>query len=180
MPADAAGNEPLAIPPCPGCGYDYGTTVEEARRVITDGASTASQLLQSSSPRVTERPGPQVWSPLEYAAHVRDLFTVQRDRVILALVADNPHFTPMYRDERAGLARYAEEAPTEVSATLVSAARLLDWLYQGLDPGQLARPCMYNLPGPTQVDVGFVLVHTAHEMHHHLDDMRRGLALSAS
>ena len=86
----------------------------------------------------------------------------------------------MYRDERAGLARYAEEAPADVSTTLVSAARLLDWLYQGLDAGQLARPCMYNLPAPTQVDVGFVLVHTAHEMHHHLDDMRRGLGLSVS
>ncbi len=119
-----------------------------------------------------------MWSPLEYAAHVRDLFMVQRDRIIVALVIDNPHFTPMYREERAGLARYAEEAPADVSTTLVSAARLLDWLSQGLDPGQLARPCMYNLPDPTQVDVGWVLVHTAHEMHHHLDDMRRGLGLS--
>src|SRR5215475_5465637 len=41
-----------------------------------------------------------VWSALEYACHVRDVFLVQRDRLYTALVEDTPTFTPMYRDER--------------------------------------------------------------------------------
>src|SRR5215475_12903565 len=46
------------------------------------------------------RPETGVWSALEYACHVRDVFLVQRDRLYTALVEDTPTFTPMYRDER--------------------------------------------------------------------------------
>src|SRR5712691_6350248 len=51
------------------------------------------------------RPEEGVWSALEYACHVRDVFLVQRDRLYTALVEDTPTFTPMYRDQRVTLAR---------------------------------------------------------------------------
>ena len=179
MSAAEAHPPTTGIPPCPECGYDYGrTTSDAALHVITEGVAEAARLLVSASPRVTRRPGPVVWSPLEYGAHVRDVLMVQRDRILLALVVDNPHFTPMYRDERSRLARYDQEAPEDVSAMLVSASGLLDWLARGLETDQLARPCIYNLPEPISVDVGWVLVHTGHEVHHHLDDIGRGLGES--
>jgi hypothetical protein len=40
------------------------------------------------------RPEEGVWSALEYACHVRDVFLVQRDRLYTALVEDTPTFTP--------------------------------------------------------------------------------------
>ena len=46
---------------------------------------------------------------LEYGAHVRDVLLVLRDRFVVGVVADNPGFTPMYRDERVDLGMYGGE-----------------------------------------------------------------------
>ncbi|WP_406044517.1 hypothetical protein OG799_08560 [Micromonospora sp. NBC_00898] len=42
--------------------------------------------------------GNEVWSPLEYTCHVRDVLRVQGERLALALVTEEPEFTPMGRD----------------------------------------------------------------------------------
>ena len=63
---------------------------------------------------IRTRPGPRIWSALEYACHVRDVFLVLRERLYLALVEECPSFAPMYRDERASLARYGAEEPADV------------------------------------------------------------------
>ena len=39
----------------------------------------------SEHPRLRLRPQPEVWSPLEYACHVRDVLLMQRGRLYLAL-----------------------------------------------------------------------------------------------
>jgi DNA segregation ATPase FtsK/SpoIIIE, S-DNA-T family len=121
------------------------------------------------------RPAPATWSALEYASHLRDVFLVQRDRVVLALVVDEPTFAPMSRDERVGLARYNDDQPAAVAGELVMAADLLARLLERLDTVQLARTCIYNYPGPTERDIGWVGRHTLHEAIHHLGDVRRVL-----
>ncbi len=80
-----------------------------------------------------QRPEPQVWSALEYACHVRDVFLVQRERLFLALVEDCPSFAPMYRDQRVTLARYAAEDPTRVADQLHMAATLVGETFGGID-----------------------------------------------
>jgi S-DNA-T family DNA segregation ATPase FtsK/SpoIIIE len=170
-------DRPLAPAVCHQCGFSYGdTTPAKAAARIARSSGAVAGLLRAPSARLAVRPGPAVWSPLEYGCHLRDVHLVQRDRLVRALVEDDPHFPPMYRDERVGLARYAGEDPGRAADGLELSAGLLLWLADGLTPAQLARPCRYNLPQVTAVDVGWVLVHTAHEAVHHEDDVRRGLA----
>jgi hypothetical protein len=170
--------QPLALSPCPGCGFDYDATpVDDARRIIHRGTAAAGTLLGGDATLLRRRPAPNVWSPLEYGAHMRDVLTAQRERVILAVIEDVALFAPLHRDERVSLLRYNDERPA-VAAALILGAELL-WLGGGLTDAQLERRCTYDLPEPTQVDAAWVFVHTAHEVHHHLGDMERGMDRAA-
>ena len=67
------------------------------------------------------RPGP-VWSPLEYACHVRDVHRVFGERVRLMLAEDDPLFANWDQDETALAERYGEQDPAAVADELVEAA----------------------------------------------------------
>ena len=122
------------------------------------------------------RPAEGVWSALEYACHVRDVFLVQRDRLYTALVEDTPVFTPMYRDHRVTLARYNAQDPEEVAAQLATAARLIAQAFDALDPVQLQRRCIYTFPVPAERPLLWVGQHAIHEGDHHFRDIERGIA----
>ena len=162
---------------CPECGFDYESTTLAAAgdRIRLETASIGDMLLGCPDGGINRRPQPGVWSPLEYACHVRDVLLAQRERTLLALVEENPSFVPMYRDERAVVARYAAESADDVAAQLGMASELFVRLFERFDDDQLARPCLYNFPKPTPRNVGWLLVHTAHEVVHHADDIRKGL-----
>lgn len=159
------------------CGFDYGaTTRRESERLILSGSEQIGSLVARAGDAAAQRSEPEVWSPLEYAGHVRDVLLVQRERTLLALVEDNPTFVPMYRDQRAATARYAAEPPSTVSMQLDMATTLFLWVFDGLTEEQLARPCVYTYPERTQRVIEWLLVHTAHEVVHHAVDVRRRLA----
>jgi DinB superfamily len=131
---------------------------------------------------IRTRPSPGVWSALEYACHVRDVFLIQRERVYLTLVEPCPSFARMHRDERADLARYAAQAPNDVANELKVAAELLGWAFAGLEGAQLARPCIYNFPEARERNVLWLGRHAVHEGEHHLRDVDAALrsAVAAS
>ena len=79
------------------------------------------QILRSS-PAVTARPQPAVWSPLEYGAHVRDVFRLFDQRLLLMLTEDDPRFANWDQDETAIRERYAEQDPEVVADELEAAA----------------------------------------------------------
>jgi S-DNA-T family DNA segregation ATPase FtsK/SpoIIIE len=122
------------------------------------------------------RPAEGVWSALEYACHVRDVFLVQRDRLYTALVEDTPVFAPMYRDHRVTLARYNAQDPAEVAEQLATAARLIAQAFDALDPAQLQRRCLYTFPAPAERPLLWVGQHVVHEGEHHLRDIEAGFA----
>jgi S-DNA-T family DNA segregation ATPase FtsK/SpoIIIE len=124
---------------------------------------------------IRARPGPGVWSALEYACHVRDVFLIQRERVYLTLVEQCPSFARMHREERADLARYAAQAPAEAAQELKMAADLLAWAFAGLDEAQLQRRCTYNFPEPRERTVLWLGRHSVHEGEHHLRDVDAAL-----
>ena len=161
---------------CADCGFDYSvTTTQTARRMIRDSSEDIATMVAGAGDSVARRSDPDVWSPLEYGCHVRDVLLVQRERILLALVEDTPSFVPMYRDRRVDDARYGAELPAAVAAHLAMASSLLLWVFEGLTAEQLDRPCVYNYPEPTQRIVEWLLVHTAHEVVHHAADVRREL-----
>jgi len=135
---------------------------------------------QALAMTIRARPGPRIWSALEYACHVRDVFLVQRERIYLTLVEDCPRFAPMYREERAVLARYVAEEPDDVGREIKMAAELLAWAFEGLDEAQWQRRCIYNSPEPSERTVLWLARHAIHEGEHHLHDVDAALRSAAA
>ena len=79
---------------------------------------------------------------LEYVCHVRDVFLVQRERLVLAQVEDVPSFVLMYRDQRVELCGYNVQS-ADVALTQVEMAADL-WRFRvrtgrGADVGPAVR-----------------------------------------
>jgi hypothetical protein len=66
-----------------------------------------------------------VWSPLEYACHVRDVFVLFDQRLQLMLTEDDPLFANWDQDRTAVEEKYAEQDPVAVAQQIPPAAEQL-------------------------------------------------------
>ena len=110
--------------PCPECGYDAarvdaGEVGAETRRNVE---AWPAVLLRAD---VARRPDGDTWSPLEYAAHVRDVFRIMRRRLALILDEDDPLFDNWDQDATAVAERYNEQNAATVSHELVAAGLVI-------------------------------------------------------
>ncbi|HET8879575.1 MAG TPA: DinB family protein [Arthrobacter sp.] len=105
--------------PCPECGFDAAASTP-----ATAPGQLASMLPRWRAvlrrPDATERPDPDTWSALEYACHVRDVFTVFDHRLDLMLTTDGARFGNWDQDQAAVDQDYAAADPAEVSAALTA------------------------------------------------------------
>ncbi len=162
---------------CDECGFQYDfTTAPASGPAIIDGIRELGQLVSGDAPAVGTRRQPETWSPLEYACHVRDVLLVQRERVLQARREDRPTFVMMGRDERVEHDGYAEQRPDDVARQLSDAAHLFANVLSRLGPDDWERTAIYGYPAPTERSLLWVAAHTAHEVRHHLLDVRRQLA----
>jgi S-DNA-T family DNA segregation ATPase FtsK/SpoIIIE len=159
---------------CPECGFTYGDAPRhELGALLRVSAGAYAPRLAPDPAMVRRRRSPEEWSPLEYSCHTRDVMLMQRDRVYVALVEDEPSFKPMYRNERVAFDRYDTQTPDIVADQLVMAADLLSGAFDGLADEQWARPLIYGFPDPARRDVEWVAHHSLHELVHHLVDVDR-------
>lgn len=123
---------------CPECGLDT-THVRfaELPALIRDNAAAWPTVLERTDVRV--RPDAQTWSPLEYAAHVRDVFRIFSVRLQLVLDEDDPAFANWDQDATAVEERYGEQEPAVVSAELVAAATALAEAFERVPAEALGR-----------------------------------------
>ena len=161
---------------CDECGYDdasYGRA--DMLAAITGLAAEHGQLLRTvpaGTLRAHTRAGS--WSPLEYGCHVRDMLTVQRERVLIAQARPTPRFASMRRDERAVEEAYNEQDPRVVADEIASAAAALTGTLEELDDAGWARTGLYPWPEPEVRSVEWMVgARTVHELVHHLFDNRR-------
>ncbi len=166
--------------PCGECGFVYEELpVERVPDVVRAFGPSFRDALGDVDPKVAaERIEPTVWSALEYAGHLRDVFLVQRERVVLARVVERPSLAPMSREERVLLCRYGSQALEDVLGQLSMAADLCALVFEGLTPSDWDRELVYNWPTTEVRDLRWVGRHTVHEGTHHLGDVRRVLALA--
>jgi len=164
--------------PCPECGYDYESLVRDeiGPALRADAATLRARLVDVPDASLRRRVRPEVWSALEYACHVRDVLGVQRERVLLAQVEDEPEFVPMRRDERAVELRYNEQDPTAVNEQIADAADVLARTLEDLDAAGWERTGVYNYPSSQLRTVEWIGRHTVHELRHHTVDVERALA----
>jgi hypothetical protein len=162
---------------CPDCGFTYGLAARAdiASSLGEFGRQIAGGLI-GSPVQLTTRRRPDQWSALEYACHVRDVLLMQRDRIYVALVEEEPSFKPMYREQRVAFDRYNEQAPEVVSAQLLMAAAMLAHSFDGLADDQWDRPLIYGFPESSRQTVEWVGHHTLHELVHHQADIAGILA----
>ncbi|MGZ4677646.1 MAG: DinB family protein [Acidimicrobiia bacterium] len=165
---------------CPDCGFVWAAVPDEemAPRIL-DGARSIAAIVQTS-PDAATRPAAARWSALEYGAHVRDVLLHVRDRVVIALVEDDPEFKPLYREERVELGLYADDDPETVATELTAAARLFTRTLGRVDDDQLDRPCRYSYPAPATRSVRWMAQQVVHEVEHHLGDVRDDAAGAAA
>ncbi len=169
---DFVGYRALDADVCRQCGFGY----DVGRDAITpwmrsDARAFVAKLARLDDVAVRRRPAPDVWSPLEYACHVRDVLRVQAGRIELALREIDPVFAPMGREERAVGDRYNEQSPAEVAGALVQSADALADLLDGLDDAGWSRTGVYNYPAPAPRTVEWIAIHTNHELLHHRGDL---------
>jgi hypothetical protein len=111
--------------PCPECGFDTQSFPRGvvAAQLIANAAAWREVLAGPGDVRL--RPRPDVWSPLEYACHVRDTCRIYARRLELMLTRDDPTFDNWDQDATAVADRYDQQDPAAVSDELTAAARHL-------------------------------------------------------
>ena len=125
--------------PCPECGFDARDyTDADIGRAIRDNAESWPAVLVRATVRV--RPNDSTWSPLEYAAHVRDVLKIYRERLRLMVETDDPLFPNWDQDATAVEDAYNEQDPEDVGTRLAANAADLADDFDALRAGQWSRP----------------------------------------
>lgn len=162
---------------CSQCGFVYEDLPQSSiTGALVEVARQYGPRLRGADPAaLRRRPAPEVWSALEYTAHVRDVLRVQRERVLLALADDQPRFESMRREERVVELTYNRMDPAAVDAELQEAARSLASLFAGLSDTEWRRTGVYTWPSVASRDLRWMGRHTTHELVHHLFDIVRAV-----
>ena len=153
---------------CPECGEDVATIPrEDVPGLIRSTADAWAGVLSCDD--VAERPSPDVWSPLEYACHVRDVFVVFDQRLALMLAEDDPLFASWDQDATALESRYELQVPAKVAVELRAAAETLAARFEGasadgwLRSGRRSDGAVFT--------VGTFSQYLLHDDLHHLNDV---------
>jgi len=159
---------------CADCGfvYDLGRSAAVVRGIPQRIAEVVA-ILRDRDIDLRSRRRPDVWSPLEYGCHLRDMLLVQRERVLAARRTDRPDCSPLGRDERVLHDGYADQEPDDVARQLADAAQLFANVLARLCPDDWERMVVYHYPETCERSLRWVAIHTMHEAQHHLLDIRR-------
>jgi hypothetical protein len=154
---------------CDQCGLSAGEIdpAQFAERAFV-AAEEWVQILRSS-PAVSARPQPDVWSPLEYGAHVRDVYRLFDARLAQLLSEDTSTFASWDQDETAIAERYSEQDPEVVADELEAAAQVFVARIRSLTPDQYSRRG-FRSDGAEFTVLTFIQ-YFLHDVIHHLWDV---------
>ena len=154
--------------PCTDCGFDPDRQgFADLPRLVHDTAMTWSDVLARVD--VRERPAPDVWSPLEYACHVRDVHVIFAERLRSMLEQDDPAFDNWDQDATAITDDYGSQDPAEVAVALIEAAGTVAGTYAGVDDA--ARSRRGTRSNGDVFTVESLGAYHLHDVVHHLHDV---------
>jgi hypothetical protein len=155
---------------CPECGLDTSTiNRDEIPALLRANAATWQDVL--TRPDVRHRPDEQTWSPLEYAAHVRDVCRVYLERLNLMLTTDSPNYPNWDQDVTAVEDRYSEQNPTTVAQELTDAADRLANDFARVNGTTWQRTG--NRGDGAQFTIDTFARYLVHDLIHHIHDVAR-------
>lgn len=154
--------------PCPECEFESskveGADVPELIRRFT--APWTEVLAQ---PDVRRRPRPDVWAPVEYGSHVRDVCRVFDERLTLMLGRDAPQFPDWDQDQAAVDGHYSSADPQPVGPEIADAATRLAEHYASVSDGQWERKGLRS--NGSAFTVLTLAQYLLHDLAHHLHDV---------
>ncbi len=179
--------EPFAPPPdakdwtwvlsrrCPDCGFDAAAVQrQDLPRLLEEQVAAWLPVLERDD--VARRPQPLVWSPLEYACHVRDVYRVFDERLLLMLTQHDPLFASWDQDATAVAERYHAQDPQRVADGLAEAGHALADGFAEVAPDQWGRT------GRRSDRARFTVLtlgrYASHDPAHHLWDVAGGVVTS--
>lgn len=123
---------------CSECGFDASTVaIDDLPQLIRANAVAWEPVLAREDVRV--RPDDSTWSPLEYAAHVRDVFRIFGVRLGRIRAEDDPLFENWDQDATAVAERYGEQDPVAVRRELVAAGAALAAAFEAVPESERGR-----------------------------------------
>lgn len=153
---------------CEECGFEAAAMdladLPEYTRVVV--AAFVAALLRSDA---TERPASDVWSPLEYACHVRDVCLLYDERLQLMLKQDDPLWANWDQDRTAVESKYWEQDPATVAKELALAAVAILATFAEVKDSQWQRPGRRSDGSEFTVDT--LGRYFMHDLVHHVHDI---------
>lgn len=158
---------------CGECGVDVRTFPrEDVGRMIRANAGRWGPVLAHAE--AGTRPSDDVWSALEYACHVRDVFRLYDRRLQMMLEQDDPQYPNWDQDVAATENRYSEQDPATVAEELTDAAARLAERFDGVRNDQWERRGTRS--DGAHFTVESFARYMIHDPEHHLHDVERGFA----
>nr|WP_231926924.1 DinB family protein [Micromonospora siamensis] len=177
-PPAVTAEEPAAVPPettdwtfviergCRECGFTPPPADTTGARLR---ASVPLWRTRLARPDARERPAPTVWSPVEYACHVRDTCRIFRERLALMLRENDPTFANWDQDATAVADDYFHRSPAEVAEQLAAEAAATAAAFDAVRDDQWERPGRRD--NGSVFTVRTFAVYFLHDVLHHEHDV---------
>lgn len=120
-------------------------------------------------PGAVERPNDHTWSPLEYACHVRDVFSLFDQRLNLMLDSDDARFDNWDQDQTAIDKDYATADPAVVSAEITAEGRQAADSFARVGESEWGRKGLRS--NGSEFTVLTLAQYFLHDVVHHLHDV---------
>lgn len=157
---------------CPQCGFDPAAWPRAglAAAFRANAAGWRAVLTADGPARpLHERPADGVWSPVEYACHVRDVYRLFHGRAAAMLTKEGSTFADWDQNRAAVEGGYGSAEPERVAAELECSAHALAELYDGVDEAGWGRTGRRGDGAPFTVES--LGRYALHDVHHHLRDV---------
>ena len=154
--------------PCPECSFNASSATP----------ATVPGSIESMIPRwlavlrrpdAAQRPDDHTWSALEYACHVRDVFTLFTQRLNLMLAEDGARFADWDQDRTAVEQDYGNADPSEVGPELAAEGHEAAESFAGVPEEDWSRRGLRS--NGSQFTVLTLSQYFLHDVVHHLHDV---------
>jgi hypothetical protein len=158
---------------CPQCGDHPGALPAPAlgHLALERAARWREFLQQADDAHLRRIPEPGVFSPLQYAAHVRDILRVYTDRILLGLEQDAPT-VPIFQPPQEVWEEYNRSDVHELASDIEAQARRLEETGANMDVPAWSRIVVNDrgVYGVYTFTLAGLACNAAHEAYHHLLD----------